>query len=476
MSENEKEKNVVLLVDDEPDLLESCARILEDEPVECVTTTDSSAVLEIARRIRPSVVVTDFKMPGKTGMDILAEISSDFPFTPVVMISAYATVERVVEAVKLGAFDYLTKPFSPDQLLVTVRRALEQNRLQTENAALKSKLKDDFFEHSFVGKHPKVLGIVDMIKKVAGAESNVLLHGETGTGKKLVALAIHMHSGRFEKPFIVVDCTTMTKEMLEASPDGADEAAAPKGVFEAAEGGTLYLDKVEELDLGLQARLLRVLQDKMAPKSGGWDLAPVDVRVVASTMSGLREAVNAGRFRENLYYCLNVVKISIPPLRDRKEDIGMLCDHFLRHKAGENGGAAKALHHATLSKLMEYDWPGNVRELRSVVEMAESMADGRAIMVKDIPEHVRESGMTRGFSFREAKKIWLEQFERHYLENLLLTNRGNISRASEEAGIARMSLYRMLKRNNLTQLVMNERSASRKNSSGAKSSGKGSGK
>lgn len=475
MSDNDKEKRVVLLVDDEPDLLESCARILEDEPVECVTTTDSSAVLEIARRVRPSVVVTDFKMPGKTGMDILGEISADFPLTPVVMVSAYATVERVVEAVKLGAFDYLTKPFSPDQFLITVRRALEQHDLQTENAALKLRLKDDFFTHSLVGKHPKLLGIVEMIKKIAGTESNILLHGETGTGKKLVAKAIHLHSRRSGKPFIVVDCTTMTKEMLEASPDGSG-GAAPMSVFEAAEGGTLYLDKAEELDLGLQARLLRVLQDRMAPKSGGWDLAPVDVRVVASTTSDLREAVGGGRFRENLYYCLNVVKITIPPLRDRKEDIGMLCDHFLRLKAEENGGEAKALHHATLSKLMEYDWPGNVRELRSVVEMAESMAEGRTVMVKDIPEHVRESGMTRGFSFREAKKIWLEQFERHYLENLLLTNRGNISRASEEAGIARMSLYRMLKRNNLTQLVMNERSASRKNSSNPKSSGKEGGK
>lgn len=458
-----KNGGTVILIDDEEDLLENCVRVLEDEDYDCVTTTDSIKAIELVRRHKPSVVVTDFKMPGKDGVQILNEVRREFPNIPVVMISAYATVNGVVEAVKKGAFDYITKPFSADQLVITIRRAMEQYTLTVENSALRKKLEGDFFNHHFVGKHPDFLKVVEMIKKVAQTESSVLIKGETGTGKELAARAIHLHSGRSDGPFIVVDCTTLTKDSLEAAAAG--DESGHKSIFEAADGGTLYLERAEDLDLGMQARLLRVLQDKMVMRGGEWEGVPVDVRVLASTTIDLREAMNQKRFRENLYYCLNVVNIDMPPLRKRKEDIGILCDHFFSKIAEKNGAHQPKLDPDTLGRLMEYDWPGNVRQLRNVIERAASLAENGVLTVNSLPEDVRASNNLKGLEFKEARRRWLDQFERCYLENLLLSHNGNITKASEEAGIARMSLYRMLKRTGLDQMVSQERSANRGQSS-----------
>lgn len=462
MSENEEIKGTVLVVDDEPDLLESYARILEAEQYKCVTTTDPFEVAGLALSIRPNALLTDYKMPGKSGVDILKEARNEMPHVPVIMISAYATVEGVVEAVKLGAFDYLPKPFSSDQLIITVRRAVDQCRLYLENIALKNKLHEDFFNHHLVGKHPRMLKIIEMIKKVSAAKTNILLCGEQGAGKEQVARAIHANSERSDRPFLPIDSASLTRENLEAAPaKGANGQADTLGkcVFEAVDGGVLYLEKIEELDIGVQAKLLKALQDKETIRLGGWETATIDVRMIASSSCDLREMVKAGRFREDLYYHLNIMKIDIPPLRHRKEDIGILCDHFLKEYARKQDVRPKTLSLESLSKLMEYNWPGNVRELRAVMETAASLSDGDTLELKDIPENAQPPGPLSGLTFKEAKRVWMRQFEKQFLEDLLLMNKGNISQASEEAGIARMSLYRMLKRNDLTQLALHERSA-----------------
>jgi DNA-binding NtrC family response regulator len=451
-------REVAILVDDEPDLLESCARILEGEGYRCVTTTDGAQVAELVRTHNPSVVVTDFRMPGRNGIDVLRDIHSAFPEVPVIMVSAYATIDGVVQAVKLGAFDYLVKPFTTDQLTITVRRASERFRLQTENATLKKKLKDDYFNHFFVGKHPKFLKCVEIIQKVADSESNVLIHGETGSGKEMAARAIHIHSKRAGGPFIVVSCSTLTQETLEAS-SAVDSA---KGVFEAAAGGTLYLTQVEELDQSMQARLLHILQERRTPKRGEWDWVPIDVRIIASTPVDLQSAVTQKKFRENLYYCLNVVSLSMPSLRERKEDIGILCDLFLKRIAERKGLPRVDLSPDSLERLVEYYWPGNVRELMNALETAAPLSDNKVITARDLPEEVRSHNSLHGLSFKEAKKRWMEQFEKLYLENLLIDNKGNISKASEEAGIARMSLYRMLQRTGLKELAPHVKSAEQK--------------
>jgi len=379
-----KNGELILLVDDEPDLLESCVLILEDEKYNCITTSDSTKVIDLVAQHNPSVIVTDFMMPEKNGMDVLKEVKAEFPDIPVVMISAYATINGVVEAVKSGAFDYLTKPFSSDQLVITVRRALEHFRLQKENKGLKKRLRDDFFNHHFVGKHPKFLKTVELIQKAAETESNILIHGETGTGKELAARAIHLLCKRADGPFLVVDCTAFSKEMIEAAPansSGSGETAK-KSIFEAADGGTLYLENVEQLDPVMQTRLIRILQDRKVPRGDEWEWVPVNVRFIASTTIDLYSAMLQKKFRENLYYCLNVVNIAITPLRERQEDIGILCDHFFRQIAERDGIEVPTIHTDALARLMEYGWPGNVRQLVNVVEGAVSISENKVVMAK----------------------------------------------------------------------------------------------
>jgi len=462
------EQDLILLVDDEADLLENCVRILEEEDFRCVTTTDSTKAFSMVEEYRPNVVVTDFLMPGKNGMDVLQEIQAKFPDLPVIMFSAFATINGVVDAVKSGAFDYLTKPFSSDQLVIAVKRANDQSHLQRENLALKDKLKSEYFNHQFVGKHPRFLKTVELIEKVAATESNALIFGETGTGKELAARAIHLHSKHAEAPFVIVDCSTASDEMFEGSKRSAHTTGLnPKGevnnILDEAAGGTLYLENVDELDPAMQSKLVRLLQDRKAPQgvniSGGQEGA----RLIASTTHDLAKRVSENRFRENLYYLLNVVKIELPPLRERKEDIGILCDHFFKEIAIGTGLQVSTLHPDALSKLMEYGWPGNVRELQNVIERAVSFSEGRTVTVKSLSEEVRSSVSHHSLPLKEAKKNWLMQFEKYYLENLLLANKGNISRASEKAGIARMSLYRMVKRTGLNDLVMSERSIEKGN-------------
>jgi len=462
MSKNSKIKGTVLVIDDEPDLLESYARILEAERYKCITTSDPFEASSLALSTRPDAVITDFKMPGKSGVDILRDVCADIPYVPVIIISAYATVEGVVEAVKLGAFDYLPKPFTSDQLIITVRRAVDQCRLYLENLTLKNKLHEDFFNHYLVGKHPRILKIIEMIEKVSAAKTNILLHGEQGVGKEQAARAIHKNSERANGPFVSIDSATLTRENLEAAPvvKGASGSADKPfiSVFEAAEGGVLYLENIENLDIGVQAKLLKALQDKEMARQGGWKAVPIDIRMIASSARDLRDALNEGRFLEDLYYQLNIVKIEIPPLRHRKEDIGILSDHFLKEYARKENTRPKTLSSESLSKLMEYNWPGNISELRYVIETEASLSDSDTLALKNIPENAEPPGPLSGLTFKEAKRVWMRQFERQFLEDLLLMNKGNISQASEEAGIARMSLYRMLKRNDLTKLALRERS------------------
>jgi len=451
MDDKHEEQITVMMVDDEPDLLESCQRILEDEDYRCLTTTDSSEVMSIIRKDKPCVILTDYLMPGKNGVEVLKEVKGEFPNIPVVMISAYATVSHVVEAVKIGAFDYITKPFSSDQLIITVKRAVERACLHKENATLKQKLNEDFFNRHFVGKHPKFLNLLERIKKVAVSEANVLIEGETGTGKELAAKAIHMNSKRAENAFIVVECYTLTKEMLDASPD--DESAVARhyqSMFDAAKGGTIYLEQVEELSPAMQARLLRILQDMKTSRSGEWEQVSIDVRFIASCSANLQSLVEQEQFRENLYYCLNVIGIQMPPLRERKEDIEILCDHFFHERAEQHGEPVKTLNSEALARLMQYDWPGNVRELRNAIERAASIAEGDTISALHLPDDMLCTDNGYDLSFKDARKKHLGQFEKLYLENLLRKNKGNISRASEESGITRTSLYRMLKRTSMS--------------------------
>jgi DNA-binding NtrC family response regulator len=299
-----------------------------------------------------------------------------------------------------------------------------------------------------VGKHPKFIAIVEQIKRIAATDSNVFLQGETGTGKELAARAIHLHSKRANAPFVVVDYSTLSGEMQKILPFSGDDAKGPyeKSVFEAANGGTIFIEQIEDLDMGMQARLLRILQDRKVHENAEWQTQKLDVRVITSTSVDLQAAVAEKKFRENLYFYLNVINIPIPPLRERKEDIGILCDHFLRQRAEKNIAPLQVLHPDALVRLMGYRWPGNVRELRNAIERAASSTEERIITAKHLPEAILDSDETFNLSFKEARRVFLEQFEKRYLENLIVKFNGNISRASENAGVTRMSFYRILKR------------------------------
>lgn len=448
----------VLLVDDEPDLLESCARILEDEGIRCVTTTDPRQVVSLMRAALPEVVVTDFKMPGMSGMELLEIIQREYPDIPVIMISAYATIEGVVQAVKLGAFDYVTKPFSADQLVITVRRAMDRRRLKQENDELRQKARRDYLRNNLVGKSPAMAHVCHMILQVAPARTCVMIQGESGAGKRTVAQAIHITGGREGGPFLAVDCAQLNKERIWAFP-GLSEAKA--SLMESARGGTLYLQKVEELSREAQINLSRALQEKSSTRHAGKGADPAHARVVCGSGADLKGMVNEGKFRQDLYFQLNVVNIQMPPLRERREDIAPLCDFFLAEIASGNGAPMKTPSAEFLARLAEYHWPGNVRELMGVVETAAASAAGQRLLASDLPEVVRRHAAIGGMTYRDAREACLGKFERDFLENLLYTSKGNITQASETAGIARMSLYRMIKRNNLTSLASSEREAER---------------
>ncbi|MBF0170074.1 MAG: sigma-54-dependent Fis family transcriptional regulator [Nitrospinae bacterium] len=458
MSDRADGRNTVLAVDDEPDLLESIVRILEGERLRVVTTSDPEEVLELVERESPAVVLTDFRMPRKNGMDLLKEMVERFPGMPVVMISAYATGDGVVESVKQGAFDYLIKPFSCDELVVTVNRALEYARLRRENARLSTQAREERFRNAFCGSSPEMVRCVGLVAKVAASSANVLITGERGVGKELAARTIHCYGARAQGPFRMVNCETLADAPVDET---AGECATWNGLFEVSEGGTIYLARIERLSPPLQAKLVsRIWQSR--PSVPSRNALPAGVRVIASTLPDPEGEVKAGSLSPSLLRTLDVVRISMPPLRSRARDIGPLCDFFLRQADARTGGAPASLDPEVAPALMEYAWPGNVRELKSAVENALAASGGTCVRLADFPPEIRRPSGIGVLSYKDARKRWLDQFEKRYLEELLAENNANISKASEQAGMARMSLYRMMRRvgfdqNGLRHVIEQER-------------------
>ena len=381
----------VLILDDEPDMVENCTRILRRAGLKCLTATDPKEGLALVETERPDVLLTDVKMPGMDGLEVLRRARELDPTLPVIMITAFATIESAVEAIKEGAFDYLPKNFSVDQLTVTVERALKQRLLHEENRNLREQLQEAFGLENLVGRSPLMVQVFELIKKAARSEANILVMGESGTGKELVARAVHANSPRASHPFIPVDCASLPENLLESELFGHEKGAftgairTKFGLMETADGGTLFLDEIAELPLGLQVKLLRALQERQIRRVGGTSVMDVDVRLVSATNRDLREAVAKGQFREELYYRVNVIEIRLPPLRDRLGDLKLLAHAFLK-KYGQ--GRFSGFDGDTLAVLEAYAWPGNVRELQNIIERACALADGERITTLDLPEHI----------------------------------------------------------------------------------------
>jgi two-component system nitrogen regulation response regulator NtrX len=445
----------ILVVDDEQAIQASLRGVLEDEGYRVVTAGTGPEALERIAEDPPDLVLLDIWMPGVDGMEALAEIKRRGPEQAVVMISGHGTIETAVKATKLGAYDFIEKPLSLEKTLLAVARALEHTRLERENRALRERLERG---QEIVGESPAVQELRRQIAIAAPTNGRVLIHGENGVGKELVARAIHALSVRREGPFVEVNCAAIPEDLIEAELFGHERGAFTgavarrRGKFELADGGTLFLDEVGDMSLRTQAKVLRVLEEQAFERVGGAELLKTDVRVIAASNKNLAELIAAGRFRDDLFYRLSVIPIEVPPLRRRKEDIPLLVEHFVRVFSLENGKPPKRVSVEALAYFLAYDWPGNVRELRNLVERLVIMTRREVIRPEDLPEPVRpQAGARPEAEPRERTlKEAREAFERAYILAELRAQEWNMSRTAERLGIERSHLYRKLKAYGLT--------------------------
>jgi len=387
-------------------------------------------------------------MPGKDGLAVLEEIKRHCPSTEVIMMTAYATAQTAVEAMKKGAYDYLIKPFEIDELNLKLRQILEKKRLAQENVSLKRQLRDRYSLANIIGHSGAMQEVFRMVEKVAASDATVLIGVESGTGKELIAQAIHHLSPRAEKPFIAVHCAALPESLLESELFGHEKGAfsgadrRKLGRFELAGEGTIFLDEIGDMTLATQVKLLRVLQNREIVRLGGTETIPVRARTIAATNRDLEKALKEGKFREDLYYRINVFPIYLPPLRERKEDIPLLVEHFLK----KYGAASTAMDREVMQLLMTYHWPGNVRELEHVIERALIMTGGAMITAKDLPPHIQGPAEPIVNLSIPENGLSLEEVEKELLRRALAKAGGNKSRAAQLLGITRRKLYSMLER------------------------------
>jgi len=449
----------ILVIDDEPQMLENCQRIFALWGHTVRTSQSSLEVEELVREYEPDLVFTDLKMPERNGIDVLEDVHKIAPDVPVIVVTGYATVETAVEAVKKGAFDYITKPFTLDLLKVVTDRALEKRRLTIENQALRMQVQQGAGMGRIVGQSEAMREVFDLIQRVAPLDANIVITGESGTGKELAARAIHTHSRRRDNRFVPIDCASLPETLLESELFGHQRGAftgavAEKaGLLEFANRGTLFLDEVSELTPAIQSKLLRAIQERTFRRVGGHDLVETDIRLIAATNVDLAERVEKKLFREDLFYRLNVINIVLPPLRERRNDIPLLVHHFIERFGKHHYPPIQGIKPDAMLVLQAYHWPGNVRELQNAIERAVALAEGEYLEVSDFPERMTQAaggGTTEddanAADLLSARKRILRGFERDYLVRLLRESDGNISAAARKAGINRRTLYRLLER------------------------------
>jgi DNA-binding NtrC family response regulator len=455
-----EEKAKILIVDDDKELLVSCSKVLKNGRYEVTTVDDSERAAAAIESGEYDLIISDLSMPGVSGLSLLRKAQEVTPDVPFVIFSAYGSVETAVEAMREGAFDFIEKPFKADRLKVVVEKSIDHRNLLKQKRALESELRKRYSFDALIGKSLLMQQVFDMITRVAEGESNIAIIGESGTGKELVARSLHAHSLRRAKAFVPVNCGALPENLFESELFGYEKGAftgafrRKPGLLEYADGGTFFLDEICELSPALQVKLLRMLQDKKIRRIGGAELIDVDVRIISASNRNLEDALAAGKLREDLYYRLNVISIKLPPLRDRKEDIPLLCTHFIEKYAKLTPKNITGINNRALTCLEEYNWPGNVRELENVIERAVTLAKDDEITVDDLPEHlVRKVNNGIGAQYEmpleEARALVLQQFERKYLIKLLERNNGNVTHAAEMSGVTRRTFHRLLRNHNL---------------------------
>ena len=415
----------ILLVDDEPHVLELLSVALEDEGYRILVANNGKETLAQVKKEEPQVVLLDIRMPDLDGVEVLRQIKEINKATSVIMMTAYGAMDTVVEAIQLGAYDYLTKPLDLKKVKVLIRRALEAQELTQEVTSLRSKLKEKYQLENIVGKHPRMLEVYKMIARVMDNKATVLIIGETGTGKEMVARAIHFNGLLKDGPFVAIDCASLPSDLLESELFGHEKGAFTGaitqkiGKFERADKGSLFLDEIGNLTLATQVKLLRFLQEKKIERVGGTKPIELDVRIITATSLDLEKAVKEGSFREDLYYRLNVVAIPLPPLRERRDDIPLLGEHFLQKYESESKGKVKHVAPETMDLLMRYHWPGNVRELENVIERAIVIGKTSAILVEDLPLRIQKVAHTSVLDI-SPEKIPFEQRVENFEKKLII--------------------------------------------------------
>ncbi|MFH1550191.1 MAG: sigma-54 dependent transcriptional regulator [Planctomycetota bacterium] len=455
----------ILVVDDSEGTRNLCSKILEKEGYAVQTAENGEEALKLVNENSFDLIVTDLMMPVMDGMELLEQVKKSNPRMPVIIITAYASVATAVEAIKKGAYDYVPKPFNPGELQVTIEKALERLHLVEENIKLKEQLKDKYHFENIIGNSGPMQDIYKLVDKAARSNSNVVVYGESGTGKELIARAIHYNSARAEKPFVAVSCGAIPETLLESELFGyvkgafTGAAADKKGQFEVANNGTLFLDEIGDIPATIQVKLLRVLQEREFTRVGGIKSIKVDIRLISATNRDLASEVENGGFRQDLYYRLHVVPIYLPPLRDRKEDVSPLAEHFLKKYCKENKKGIKGFSPDVMNQLMAYNWPGNVRELENIVQRIVTFEESDTATSDSLPPNFRQQVEYHERLYKdgvENLEELVEEVEKQHIVRMLRETRGRRTDTAGRLGIDRRTLYGKIKKYGITADMFKE--------------------
>jgi two-component system response regulator AtoC len=447
----------ILVVDDDRAVLQSCENILTDEGYEVQTAAQGFDGLELLKHKPFDLALVDLKMPGMNGLQMLEAARRLRPELVVIIFTAYATIETAVEAIKLGAFNYVTKPFKSSELVATVEKGLMRADLARQSLRQREETAGVNVSENMIWQSPVMEATLNTLRKVASSDANILVTGESGTGKELAAKFVHFYSRRANQPFVAVDCAAIPDNLLESELFGYEKGAftgadhRKRGLLELADGGTLLLDEIGEMSMNLQARLLRVLQERVFRRLGAEKVISVNIRLISSTNRDLEARVRQEQFRSDLLFRLNVVNVQMPPLRERQGDVAILCQHFLEIHARNLGRSAIGLSPEAIQALEHYHWPGNVRELQNILERAVVLNEGGVISVADLPDFIPETVEGRDqiggrTAYKTVRSAWLDSQGKQYFSELLARHKGNVSSAAREAQISRKSFYQLMKK------------------------------
>jgi len=450
----------ILVIDDEEPIRDLLADFLVSRGYEVTTTPDGRSGLSLLKEEKYDLFLLDLMMPGMSGLDVLREAAAEKINVQSIVITAFASVQTAVEAMKFGAFDYITKPFVLDDVHIAIKRALDVSRLEEENFRLKKELKKKFGYHKIIGNSLKIQEVIKFIEKIADTDSTVLITGESGTGKELVAKTIHYNSSRSRRPFVPLNCAAIPKDILESELFGHEKGAftgainTRLGRFELANNGTLFLDEIGELDPSLQVKLLRVLQEKEFERVGGVKTIKVDARILTATNKDLEKAVKEGQFREDLYYRLNVIPLHLPPLRKMKDDVPLLIEHFLSEISKRKKKEPPRLNKETMNCLVNHRWPGNVREVENLIERLIVLKEGDEVTPDDLPERLREKRHAPDISMKSQRlssegvnlNVMIDEIENNMIVQALEISKGVKSKAANLLGLNRTTLIEKMKK------------------------------